>query len=352
MGECQLSAGAGTDRPAHRDRRAGLVAFGIVQILLGVLAGLAALVSLAAVLLFQVLHLPAPPGAAPAMAGDALLLRQGLFNTGAYAVLAVGCVWLGIGSILARRWARALTLAAAWTWLVAGVPGLAVVVLMRDALCADMPPAPPGVRLAILIVAGLISGLLLVLLPAACLLFYGSRHVRATCELRNPRPAWTDACPIPVLVLLLCLGMQFMAQGWLAFYRCAVPCFGRVVSGAPGAALLTVAALLLVQAAWGCFRLQRWGWWLAFGLVALTGAAWGMTLARLGMFGYYGAAGIPLTVSGELFEWEARHGAMLSLLPLSHSVLLLLYMVWVRRRFFPCCARQDAPRPTSCRAFD
>jgi len=39
-----------------------------------------------------------------------------------YALLAVLFVWLGIGSIMARRWARALVLVSSWFWLVGASP--------------------------------------------------------------------------------------------------------------------------------------------------------------------------------------------------------------------------------------
>src|SRR5208337_5369886 len=38
-----------------------------------------------------------------------------------YGLLAVALVWLGIGSILARRWARALLLIFSWSWLIMGL---------------------------------------------------------------------------------------------------------------------------------------------------------------------------------------------------------------------------------------
>ena len=47
--------------------------------------------------------------------------RLMLPNVVLYTVLVVGMFALGIGSIRARRWARALTLVLAWMWLVLGV---------------------------------------------------------------------------------------------------------------------------------------------------------------------------------------------------------------------------------------
>ena len=43
-----------------------------------------------------------------------------------YFVLAVALVWLGVGSIRARRWAWTLTVVLSWMWLIMGVVGFAV----------------------------------------------------------------------------------------------------------------------------------------------------------------------------------------------------------------------------------
>ena len=81
---------------AHKNRRAGLVAFGVVQILLG--CG-------ALVLLFRVV-------AAQAHAATGLLL---------YSIGIVYFFATGVGSIRGRRWARALIAAVSGAWAACGV---------------------------------------------------------------------------------------------------------------------------------------------------------------------------------------------------------------------------------------
>ncbi len=59
-----------------------------------------------------------------------------------------------------------------------------------------MPPAA---------ITGMVIGMTIfffvffVLVPAVWMFFYQSRHVKATCEARDPVTRWTDACPLPVL---------------------------------------------------------------------------------------------------------------------------------------------------------
>src|SRR5665647_2997139 len=100
--------------PAYKDRSTGLIVFGILTLLLGCLAGLFTLLML-------VQLTKAKPAGAPAVNPSAILMGIGI-----YGGLAVTLIWLGIGSIMARRWARALLLIFSWSWLVMGVVMTAV----------------------------------------------------------------------------------------------------------------------------------------------------------------------------------------------------------------------------------
>jgi hypothetical protein len=85
--------------PDYKNRSGGLVVFGVLTILLGVICGL-----MVPMMLLGQLTKPQSadvPAITLAMILPALLIYGGL---------AVAWVWLGIGSIKARRWARALLL--------------------------------------------------------------------------------------------------------------------------------------------------------------------------------------------------------------------------------------------------
>src|SRR5215471_10227795 len=95
--------------PAHKDRSRALVVFGVFTILLGACAGLMTPL----MLLGHFMNARNPDAPATGLA----MLLPGLLM---YAGLAVALIWLGIGSMRARRWARALLLILAWSWLVMG----------------------------------------------------------------------------------------------------------------------------------------------------------------------------------------------------------------------------------------
>ena len=93
----------------YKDRSAGLIIFGILTILLGCLTGL-----------FVLLMLVGQAASARTTGASAPFstILPAIFIYGA---LAVALVWLGIGSIMARRWARALLLIFSWSWLGMGL---------------------------------------------------------------------------------------------------------------------------------------------------------------------------------------------------------------------------------------
>ena len=80
----------------YRDRATGLIVFGVFEILLGALCLLLALL------------MPLSLMMANRNAGAPRPLVGLIFGTGFYVLAGTALVWLGIGSLLARRWARAL----------------------------------------------------------------------------------------------------------------------------------------------------------------------------------------------------------------------------------------------------
>ena len=91
----------------YKNRSTGLIIFGILTLLLG---GLCALF-IPLMLFGQTMAAKAPNAPPP----NTAMLLPGLAM---YGGLAVALIWLGIGSIKARRWARALLLIFSWTWLI------------------------------------------------------------------------------------------------------------------------------------------------------------------------------------------------------------------------------------------
>lgn len=270
--------------PAFPDRRAGLAVFGVLLIILGlgvwglmVLMGLAWTVSLAQV-----------PEAKLSSMLPAML---------AYGLAGAILVTLGIGSLRARRWARALMVVASVNGFVFGLMGLGLLGWMLPGMFRKLPAGadtpPEGVLLVILVVVLGVVAVFFVALPFGFYLFYRSPHVRATCETANPRPCWTDACAFPVLTSGLWLVFSGVTLVSMPFTNHgAYPLFGRFVTGSLGWILWWGLAMVALIAGCGVLRRSISAWWLGLIAMLLMGLSSVMTYAQVDPGEMYAAMGV------------------------------------------------------------
>jgi hypothetical protein len=178
-----------------KDRKIGLVVFGILQIILGGFCALMVLIAIFGMIASAVLDNSSAIAMSPTTMIPAVLF---------YVILAVWFICMGIGSIKARRWARALVLVTSWLWLISGISGLIFMLLLMPDMYDQMGESgrmPPEVARVMKYVMTAFMTVLYIIIPAVLVLFYGSKNVKATCEFRDSRVRWTDKCPLPVLVL-------------------------------------------------------------------------------------------------------------------------------------------------------
>lgn len=255
-------------RPAdHRDRSLGLALFGIVEILAGL--GCAALVPL------TLAALALSPAVATAVVIPSLVL---------YGVIAVLLVVLGVGSIRALPWARALSLSLAWVWLITGVCSVVAAAWLLPVIWSQAGAGAglePGAIRVVAVVTGLILGLLFVALPAAMVLFYRSPDVVATCRAHHPEPDPISSCPQPLLALAVAYVLGGLGVVVVPAYDFAFPLFGAVLTGAAGAAGWLVVLGLSAALAWGTCRRERWAWWTAVAATVAGGLSSALTAAGL-----------------------------------------------------------------------
>src|SRR5260370_3417752 len=185
--------------------------------------------------------------------------------------MAVMFVWLGVGSIKARRGGRAFLLVLGGSGLVMGTLGLAFLLTMVPRMMAQTQAAqaahqkemPHGVEIIVIVVIAAVIVGTYIILPGIWVLFYGRKYVKRTCELHDPKPRWTDRCPFPALglSLWLCFGALAMLIVPFAFRR-VFPLFCIVLVGWLGGILSIVFAAVWLYAAWALYRLDRRGWWV------------------------------------------------------------------------------------------
>lgn len=315
--------------PDYKDRSTGLVIFGILTLLLGCLAGL-----FVPLMLFGQVMAAKAPNAPPV---NHAAMVPGIT---VYGVLAVALVWLGIGSIKARRWARALLLIFSWSWLIMGILMTAIMPFIMSKSFANLPPnaksgqpaMPPGFITGMVIGMTIFFFVFFVLVPAVWTFFYNSRHVKATCEARDPVTRWTDACPLPVLGF--CLWTWFavpMMLIWPLTGMAVMPCFGVFVSGLPGALFCLVIAAIWGVAGWWLYRLDTRGWWLILiAMVLFMGSAL-LTYARHDITEMYQLQGLPQAQIDQIQKMGLFTGNRLSWLTALCSLPFLGYLLFIKK---------------------
>jgi hypothetical protein len=318
---------------AHKDRSRALVVFGIFTILLGACAGL--MTPLMLLGHFMNTRNPSAPATSLAMLLPGLLM---------YAGLAVALIWLGIGSMRARRWSRALLLIMAWSWLVMGVIIEAVTAVLMPKLLAsvssNMPPGqqamPAGAALPITIITCLVIGFLFILIPAVWVAFYGSRHVKATCEARNPVPGWTDACPLPVLAMSLWLGCAVPLLALMPVtYHGVAPFFGAFIKGAAGGLFYWVLAALWAWAAWRLYRLEVRAWWVLLVTLALFAVSSLLTYTQHDVTEMYRLMGYPEAQIAQIQATGLTAGNRMAWLTGCSMLPFLGYLLFVKKFLRP-----------------
>lgn len=275
------------ERVAFKDRKTGLVIFGIIHIIIGALCALFMFFSIVGVIAVRTLG----EGAVQTMSIGQLMLVVLL-----YLLLAVWFVWMGVGSILARKWARALILITSWLWLISGVIGLIFILLLMPDIFGPMAMGeemPNEMAVVVQLILMGFMAIILIIIPGAFVLFYSSRHVKATCARRDPQVRWTDKAPLSVITLSSIWGCTAISMPLLGFYRWTIPFFGVVLSGITGAVVVLIYALLFAYAAWGTYKLQIKAWWCGVILMVTSAVSMGITLSRMSLVELYEQMNMP-----------------------------------------------------------
>ena len=272
--------------PAFKDRYAGLVVFGVFAILIG-----------AACALFVPLIFFGQMMAARRL-GTEFEASNALVPAAIYCLLAVTLITLGIGSIRARRWARALLLCLGWIGLAIGLVAMPAVWVAMNSLDETMRAqnqiVPPASLALIKFITLGTSFVIYIVMPLVTVLFYRGANVKRTCEVRDPVERWTDRCPLPVLALCVLKAWSLVILLFiLPVYGHVFPVFGTLVEGWPSRLLWIGVMAFLVYTIRGFYHLQLRAWWVyAVGSVVIW-VSGVVTIQRVGLVGMYRSMGLP-----------------------------------------------------------
>jgi hypothetical protein len=178
-------------------------------------------------------------------------------------------VTLGIGSMLARRWARDLSLIVAWMWMFVGVIMAATMIVLVPRFMPRMPADQAQTGTIVLTCLTIVFAFFGVVIPLALILFYRSANVRATCIALDPHPRWTERAPLPLLALAL--WTLSGAVGMMTMSAYAVLPLGRQIITGPFAVLAyCTLGLFMLYVSWGLYTRRRVAWWLGIAYGALA----------------------------------------------------------------------------------
>jgi len=337
---------SGSARPAsppYEDRSTGLIVFGIIQIILGALSALMIPFALLALVLSR------------KTTGVAMPIGALFMSIATYGALAAMLVTLGIGSIYARRWARALSLVASWIWLIGGTlitifltaflpTGFMQGFRQAAAMNPNAPPISTGAVAVILTVMIVFFAIFFVAVPLAFVIFYRTKNVEETCRHKDPVERWTDRCPLPVLAASLLFASASGYYLLMSFTTPIFPFFGEYLTGLAGGTACLVLAGVNAFLAYSLFRLQLAGWWTAVITMAVLAVSAFITYRHGNLFQAYSKMGWKDAQLQAMSMNPAFRSGMVLYWSVGLMVLYFGYLLWMKRYFVPS-TELSAPGP-------
>jgi hypothetical protein len=313
---------------SFKDRKVRLVILGTLQIIFG---GFCAL--MVPLMIFgMVISAAYGKGAA-----EGVSLRAMIPGILLYLALAVWFIWVGIGSVMVRRWARALILVSSWLWLICGLCGLVWMLTVIPNMYEKMGESSQMPKAAITVVKYVMTvflAVIYVVIPGIFVLFYSGKDVKATCEYRDPQERWTDKCPLPVLAVSLVSAVWAVSILSVGIYGWTVPFFGSILSGMAGAIIILVLALVLAYIARGAYKLDVKAWWCAL----LVHVGWSfsaiITFSTVGMEEFYKKMNFSGQQLGIIKQSGTLWGSSMGLFLGFWAVVVLAYLILIIKSYY------------------
>ena len=112
-----------------------------------------------------------------------------------------------------------------------------------------------------------------------------------------------------------------------------IPFFGVVLSGIPGAIVISAMALLLAYTAWGTYKLDIKAWWCALLVIVGWSLSTIITFSTVSMQTFYEKSGLTEqqleTLSQLRLLWEPANSLFLGL----WAIVVVVYLLCIRKYF-------------------
>jgi hypothetical protein len=322
-----------------QDRKTRLLVFGILQVIFG---GFCALM-VPFMILGIVMSAVTKKDAAAEGPGLQMIIPGILF----YVLLAVWFIWMGIGSIKTKRWARALILVSSWLWLITGTLGFVFMLLFLPAMFDKMGETgqmPKNMAVIMKCVMMASMAVIYVIIPGLLVLFYSGKDVKATCEHRDPHIRWTDRCPLPVLAVTVVCAFWTASLPFTAAYGWVIPFFGVILSGVQGAIAVCVLFLLLIYIARGLYKLDIKAWWCAILVTVGWALSTMITFSLVSMQAFYEKMNFPEQQLEQMNQLGTQWEYFIKYSSVFWMIAVLAYLLYIRRYFTNTSSQASASR--------
>lgn len=228
----------------EHNRRAWLIAFGVISLLLGAGSGLIALV-VTSILIQE-------SGSRKPMAD----IPELVLAVGTYSFFAFGFICLGVSSIKCRRWVRPMVLAFGAVMIVGSL-------LKFTAIGAAVweKTHVPSSHIANVDFAAVVFALLIVL-ASIYVAFYSKDTVRQTLQAYDVKSSWCEHLPLPVITAAV--GLFVAGAGVILLsIDSRAPFGGPALNGAPSVLIKLIYGAVIVFSATLIYRMNILGWWIS-----------------------------------------------------------------------------------------
>lgn len=253
-----------------------------------------------------------------------------------YIFLSTAVIYLGIGTIKCKKWARALGTAGWGLMLVYGVIGMVYFFLIISEYPKMLPQkagGPPiqNILPVIMLIMGIIISIFTIGVPALFFFFFKNRHVKMTCESYDTKRRWTDAVPVPVLPLVLVMVSFLMYILMMPFYNFIIPFFGEYIMGFKGALVLIPCLILVIFLIKPIYKLKIYSWYITLVSGIIFGISILLTFFKADYIDLYKKMGYPEKQIELMQKMDITPGIITS--GILTFICFLIYMLWIKKYF-------------------
>ncbi|MEM7011628.1 MAG: hypothetical protein AAF585_09110 [Verrucomicrobiota bacterium] len=263
-----------------------------------------------------------------------------------------GGIWLGIGSMMCRRWAQKLLLATGWAWAVFQLIGFISMLVMIPAILKFNeamvgiagPPGSGSVGMSGLadIIQQVISQFAGLVPPIILIIVYSLKNVKLTFSHLDQKSRWTDDIPIPALAVWIAFmwGLLFFVGTTPLSYDFGYA-FGVILTGPSALGFFVLQLVICILAAFLIAKRNIVGWIIALISLPAFYINGALAMKNWDTLEFIRAIGVPSNLVDELVNtapaeiWPAFDELMFAqwMVLVIIAVAILVFLIVYRRSF-------------------